>query len=236
MLRSVDVGTVNFAYCDYCPSSQTIHRWEVFAAPTIHKLFEALDARPFEGHVVVEAQSKRAGRMLATQHWLEAYYVLRGQRVTVFSARRKLAGTGQENSGRTNYRARKKASVALCTAWLREHPQQPDIEQFFRGTKKKDDAADACLQALAFVKTPVVSQDPAQPADPVRVVCRRPTLRQQQTGRYSHSNIKHIVVKDWACADAAGLESALRKDKKVAKAVKRHWGSAAACWAALFPQ
>lgn len=233
LIRSIDVGRVNMAMCDFLPSDHKILQWHLFPAASIHRLFKALDDRPLDpshrAHVVIEAQSKRSVKMLALQHWIQGYYVLKGLPVTIFSARHKLAGTGQENRGPSNYRARKKASVALATAWLQEHPQDPSIHHLFSATKKKDDAADTLNQALAFARLPV---SPAAPA-PTRITCRRPTLHQQRTGRYSQSNIKHIVTKDWKCKDLEALTNALASDQKVAKAVKRHWASATACWVGL---
>lgn len=229
LIRSVDVGTTNFALCDFCCDTDAIHRLEVLAVPTIHSLFAAMDARPFAGHVVIEAQSKRAAKMLAIQHWLQAFYVLKGLKVTIFSARHKLKDSGQENSGRANYRARKKASVALVTAWLKQHPQPPDIHECFEQSKKKDDCADALLQALAFARQPVA----VGPVSLPKISCRAPTDRQQRTGKYSQSNLKHIVVKDWKCETEGALAERLPCHKKVAKAVEKHFGSAEECWRAL---
>ena len=178
--------------------------------------------------VVIEAQSKRSAKLLAVQNWLEAYYTLQGLPVVVFSARHKLQGTGQENRGRANYRARKKAAVALCTAWLQAHPQAPEVHAFYEGCKKKDDAADAALMAMAFLGR----AEPLQ-APPPRVVARRPTLRQAQTGRYSRSNLKHIVLKDWACADSAALAARLVGQDRVRRALRKHFGTVEACWECL---
>ena len=78
LLRSFDVGTVNLALCDFSPVDNRIHRWEVFGAASIYKLFDELHKRPFTGHVVIEAQSKKSVKMMAVQNWLHAFYVLKG--------------------------------------------------------------------------------------------------------------------------------------------------------------
>jgi len=233
MIRSVDVGRVNYAYCDFCPAHNKIHSWGVFEAPTIHKLFEELDKRPFDGKVVIEAQSKKAGQMLAIQHWTQSYYVLKGLSVIIFSAKHKLKGTGQENSGQGNYRARKKASVALTTAWLQQHPQDPAIHEWFCQTKKKDDGADCFSQALAFACIPI--QQGKIDIRPSKIVCRIPNLHQRQTGRYSQSNLKHIILKDWKCDNHEALKERLPTDKKVAKALRKHFKTVEQCWQSLFP-
>lgn len=231
LVRSVDVGTVNFALCDFCPEDSKILRWEVLNVPTIHSLFAAMDARPFDGQVVIERQSKKSMKMTAVQNWLQAYYVLKGLRVTIFSAKHKLKGTGQENSGQTMYRNRKKASVNLITAWLQSHPQDPAIHAWFSSTKKKDDACDSALQAFAFARVPVAAGD--LEVEPAKVVCRVPTTHQRQTGRFSQSNLKHIIVKDWQCKCDEDFQARLAADKQVAKAAQRHYGTAERCWQAL---
>lgn len=227
MIRSLDPGRVNLGLCDFCPVENKICRWDVFAAQSIEALFSALEARPFEGRVVIERQSKKSMKMLAVQHWLQAFYVMKGNPVTIFSPVHKLAGSGQENAGRGNYRARKKAAVAITTEWLREHPQEPDIEKFFKDSKKKDDAADSWLMAQAYLKrSPVVSQ---LPVEPTKIVCRQPTLMQQKTGRYSKSNIKHLITKSWQCKDEASMREHLLTDKKVATSIQKLFGTVDVC-------
>lgn len=232
LIRSVDIGTTNFAFCDFCSRQNKILRWEVLNVPTIHCLFAAMDARPFEGHVVIERQSKKSIKMVSMQNYLEAYCVLKGLRVTVFSAKHKLKGTGHENSGKTMYRNRKKASVMLTTAWLQSHPQDPAIHLAFNQTKKKDDISDSICQALAFARLPL---DDEEVEVVHRVVCRKPTLAQQKTGRYSQSNLKHIIVKEWKCETEQALEERLADDKKVAKALKKQFKTTSRCWEILFP-
>lgn len=230
-IRSIDPGQVNLGLCDFCPAQNKIVTWEVLTAPTIDSLFAALRARPFQGVVVIEAQSKKTNKMRAVQDWTQAFYVLQGLKVIIFSARNKLKGSGQENSGRGNYRARKKAAVALVTSWLVDHPQSPDLHTWFRQTKKKDDAADSLLQALAFAHMPLASSD-----SPIttKLVCRVPTTHQQQTGRYSQSNLKHIITKEWKCDSQSALADRLSRDKRVARAVQRQFKTIQQCWDAVF--
>lgn len=236
MLRAFDVGIQHLAFCDL--EGTAIRRWAVDAIPGAAQglcaaLFGHLEAVGDAGltRVVIEAQSKRSVKLLAVQHWLEAFYTLRGLPVTVYSARHKLSGTGLENSGAGNYRARKRAAVALCAAWLEEHPQAADIRAFFEGCKKKDDAADSLLMAAAYLRAPGHAPGPA--AGPVRIVCRRPTLLQQHTGRYSKANVKHLALKEWGCVAVGELEARLAREKRVARAVRRQWPDLAACWAEL---
>ena len=224
---------MNLGICDFCSVRNKICRWEVLQAPGITSLFQAMDARPFEGRVVIERQSKKSMKMLAVQHWLQSYYVIKGSPVTIFAPVHKLAGTGQENAGRANYRARKKAAIALTHDWLRDNPQDPEIHAFFAKTKKKDDAADSALQALAFLNRSVTAAPLS--TEPPRIVCRRPTLLQLETGKYSQANLKHIICKDWQCASLVSLNEFVSKDKKAAKAIKKHFKTAEQCWEKLKP-
>lgn len=233
LIRSIDVGTVNLALCDFRSDDSKIIRWEVLNVPTIRSLFAAMDARPFEGHVVIERQSKKSVKMMAVQHYLEAYYVLKALPVTIFSAKHKLKGTGHENTGKTLYRQRKKASIMLTTTWLHDHPQDPAIHHAFTHTKKKDDYSDAALMALAFARHPVKTEGVEIP--PQKIVCRKPTLTQQKTGRYTQSNLKHIIVKDWKCENEQALKERLSSDKKLAKAVQKQFKTTTGCWEMLFP-
>ena len=229
LVRSIDPGTSNLGLCDFCPSQNKIVRWEVFTAATIHSLFAQLDARPFTGKVVIERQSKKSMKMLSVMHYLQAYYTLKGSTVVIVSPVNKLKGTGQENAGKANYRARKKAAIALATEWLAHHQQDPAIIACFRSTKKKDDFSDSLLQMLAFLKRPMSVEITLPTTDNTRIVCRKPTLHQEQTGRYSRSNVKHIITKDWHCQTETDLLERLNSDKKVARSVQRHFGGVTRC-------
>lgn len=229
-IRSIDPGTINLGLCDFCPTQNKILRWDVVSAASIHTLFAAMDERPFVGRVVIERQSKKSMKMLSIMHFLQAYYVLKGNPVVIFAPRHKLAGSGQENTGRSNYRARKKAAISITRDWLRDNPQAADIHGFFETSKKKDDASDCLLQALAFLRRPMASQ-----AAPVasKIVCRRPTLLQERTGRYTPSNIKFFVIKRWQCADLMSVRESVTSDARVAKAIRKHFGTIEQCWERL---
>ena len=236
VIRSIDPGTQNLGLCDFCPTENRIVRWNIIAAPSIEPLFAAMDARPFDGHVIIERQSKKSMKMLSVMHFLQAYYVLKGNPVTVFAPIHKLAGSGQENSGRSNYRARKKAAVTITRDWLRDNPQAPEIHDFFETTKKKDDASDCLLQILAFLRRPGAQfTSDARISEPQKIVCRAPNIRQERTGRYSQSNLKHIISKDWKCDSTTALVQNLVVHKKVAKAIQQQFKTVDACWRSLFP-
>jgi len=148
ILLSIDVGTVNMACCMYDSAAGQIMFWEVLRVAKrdlclgVRDLFrDVCDRIPLErlDRVVVEMQPGRSQKMKSVQHFTHMYFVCRDKPVTIYSARHKLKNTGLENSGRDNYRARKKAAIHLTRAWLEERPQAAAFHALFDGSSKKDD-------------------------------------------------------------------------------------------------
>ena len=233
MLRSFDVGIKNLAICDFEPLSQRVLQWQVvdISGDVIHRLFDLLQSSPQQPDtVVVEAQSKKSAKLLAVQHWIQAFYELAGCPVTIYSARNKLRGTGLECGGRQNYRARKAAAVHLCRTFLRDSKQADDIVSWFEETKKKDDAADSLLMALAFRNIPV-RHDVTVPT--VKLVARKPTVRQLSRGAYSASNIKHLMLKEHACTNAEQVAAVMISDPRLQRSIRKLWPDPEQCWRAI---
>lgn len=239
MLRSFDVGIKNLAICDLDPLSQRVLSWQVvdISGDVIHRLFDLLrHMHQTPEAVVVEAQSKKSAKLLAVQHWIQAFYELAGCPVTIYSARNKLRGTGLECGGRQNYRARKAAAVHLCRMFLRDYKQADDVVAWFEETAKKDDAADSLLMALAFSNIHVTN-DATMPT--TKLAARKPTARQMARGAYSASNIKHLLMKEHACKDAAEVTAVLATDPRLQRSVRKLWPDTEtlpagdACWRAI---
>ncbi len=254
VVLSIDVGIKNLAYCVLRRSDLTVLFWSVFAIEggdrdvcvnllrTVSALHDvspppeaeaAAPAFAWEDvdQVVIEQQPGRNMRVKAVENYLHMYYVMRGQRVTVYSARRKLQGSGMEHRGRSaaQYRARKKASVALCRDWLSRHPQNDRWKDMVHGKGvKADDAADALNQALSYLgagcdaAATAADEAEAQQArvrEQVTVRARRPTARQLTGGgRYTASNLKHFFCKEWPREE---VKTRIASDKKVMAAVRR---------------
>jgi hypothetical protein len=258
---SIDVGIKNLAYCVYDSDHEKIEFWKVFEIrPVANDMargicqalseLEASELRTMQDvqKVVIELQPGRNKRVKAIEHFLHMFYVLKHEKpVVLFSARHKLAGTGCENSGRTGamYRQRKKASIALCDCWLQAHPQDERwTSMLSKKGFKKDDAADALNQALAYCHpqrhgskggSTAHGVGAASAAAEVEVIrARKPTARQASgRGCYSKSNLKHILCKEWGPASEI-TEARVRKDARVMKAVnKLYSGNVAACIAQL---
>ena len=241
---SVDVGTVNMGVCLYDSGTQAIAHWTVLAVDrgvqlcegvleVMQKLWDSLhELQTPVDKVIIEKQSKRSLRMQAVQNYVHMFCVMQGAPTLVYSPVNKLKGTGQENSGRSNYRARKKAAISLTQQWLAEHPQAAGVVAEFGSAKKRDDLADSLLQALAFCRG---SPDrPARVSSAAAVRPRRPTLAQEQSGRYSKSNILHLLR--LLQKQGGDVRQGAAHDKKLAKAMKKQYGSAEACLQALCPQ
>lgn len=249
---SIDVGIKNLAYCVYDSDHERIDFWRVFEirpaandmARGICEVLSELEATELDMQdvqkVVIELQPGRNKRVKAIEHFLHMFYVLKHEKpVVLFSARHKLAGTGCENSGRsgTMYRQRKKASIALCDCWLQAHPQDERwTAMLSRRGFKKDDAADALNQALAYCHPHrqgstahgVGAASVAAEAEVIRA--RKPTARQASgRGCYSKSNLKHILCKEWGFTTEIS-EERIRKDVRVMRAISKLYnGNVTAC-------
>ena len=143
-----------------------------------------------------------------------------------------------ENRGRSaaQYRARKKASIALCKDWLEKQKQNSEWkEMIYRKGVKADDSADSLNQALAYCG--VIARDPVTNPEPLAVVirARKPTTKQSSRGNFSKSNLKHIFTKEWADAakDVAEITKRIRGDKKIERSVFRHYANIESCVADL---
>lgn len=239
------MGYKNLGVC-VLQAPSTICFWSVLNVPagnlcagTLQALGKREDDFEEAGVVLIEKQSRRSAKMLAIAAYIEAFFTMRGKRVIMYSPVNKLAGTGLECSGANNYRARKKAAVTLTREFLAEHPQQPHIEAVFAGLSKKDDAADALLQALAYLRTSKsLSRDGPQSSKPLTL--RKPSARQVASKKFSKANLMWLLrnevmsrvsmvfyVEDMS--EAQKLERCVSQDKALVKAVKKHFVDVEAC-------
>ena len=154
------------------------------------------------------------------------------ERVETFAAKHKLAGE-QGLAGKKNYWARKKASVLKASQLA--CVQEPEWKKYFEVLKKKDDAADALNQCIAYVD--FLENPPA--------VKRKGTAaRKPKAGVkvYTASNIKHGLKqmmyptkrskKPALRGDA--LQSAVNDVPAMKKGVIEHFGTLDTAIDALF--
>jgi hypothetical protein len=165
LVVSIDVGSRNLGLCvlelqlndtndtakllDLCVLQCTsVKRATIARACT--DLFKALDSYGVGGRgwgdvavVLIERQPPRNTKTKVLSHCLQMYAMQRGVRVEFCSAKLKLKSVGR--SSKYSYTDRKKKAVELASRYLIGTPFYTQ----FAGMRKKDDAADALLQALA---------------------------------------------------------------------------------------
>lgn len=234
----------NLAFCSLDTETLHIDAWEVFDLQarsfedTPVCLIRELDKRRhlWEScdRVVIERQPTRNRKMSVVQHVLHVYFLIRANvdagrnvPVHVVSAFHKLSGLGL--TGKNNYYQRKKASVEIACRWLVQHPQSESVHKTFEGCKKKDDLADCLNQALACSRAPLLERHPSPARDKfdhTNLRPRRPTETQKRRG-YSASNVYHFFK------ESEDFGEAVRKDKKLSKAVVRYFGNLESCMQSL---
>jgi hypothetical protein len=168
MILSIDVGLKNLALCCVRPgeaasgAEDTIVRWDVVTTvATCQGLIDTFEAMgmstwlPEVTEVVIERQPGKNTPMVRVQCYVEMYFASRDKRVSLADSKNKLAfaaccpywpGGVPEN---WSYHTRKKLAVATVDSFLKNVPQPEGIEATFRQSRKKDDLADSCLQAMA---------------------------------------------------------------------------------------
>lgn len=239
-ILSFDVGIKNLAFCLYDSQSFDIKEWGLVtlhgdvhrAAVNVAELFRGMQEIIRQTDIVlVEKQPGRNKTMVRIEAYIHMYFVANGKKVVLYSARNKLARTecSFKGKGKDNYNLRKKASVSLAREFISSEPtkQRQDIIDVFTKSKKKDDLADALLQALSYAKWEppsctannegfdAATNAPITPESVMTMVkARAPTQNQIKSGKYSISNLKHFTNKsDIAslCSTQRGLEASILK-------------------------
>lgn len=117
---------------------------------TMRELMASLDLGELPlSTVVVEKQLHRNPSMRVVQAIIQTYFgiVFPSTKVLEYSSRRKLSGEKCDS-----YRGRKKRAVELCTEYLDAKQPQSNARERFGSLKKKDDAADALLQGMSYLR------------------------------------------------------------------------------------
>lgn len=118
-----------------------------------------------ESVVLVERQPRTNPQMRVVEAIVEAYFVIRGGaggggggggggRCLDYSSRHKLGASleGVRLDARVNtYAARKRAAVVAATRFVETRPVSASARGVWDAARKKDDLADALLQALSYV-------------------------------------------------------------------------------------
>lgn len=197
---SIDVGTKNMALCQVDRSTNVISRWELVQlkgddlCQSIYETFEGLQLKDYDVALVEMQPSNR--RMIRAEAMMAMYLTTQqiGQVVTYAPVNklRNVAGVEKaKGKGKVKYAMRKKLSVGAVTSWLQEHRQPGELGRQlvnrFNGAAKKDDLADALLQALSYSEVQAAAEPPAV------IKARKPTDKQVAKGSVTLPNLKWLI-------------------------------------------
>ena len=237
----IDVGKKNLALCHLDVPNRQILRWDVIEASgsTAPDILAALNSVSFSGWfdpnttVVIERQPLKNPTMTRIQQYLEMYCALHSVRCVLQDSKIKLMFAATTTwwpkdlaaEGEWTYTRRKKLAVATAKAFLAdstrgEHP----LAAKFQGSKKKDDFADSLLHALAYSVHPTPSAKPAPTKK--ALVARQPTKKQADSGKLSPSNVKWLLRDTHTTDEVKTLIKTHALGKALARAIKKHFGSA----------
>lgn len=245
-LASFDVGRRNLAMCVI--QNGVILDWEVFdlgqrrGVSLIREMQKQFKTRPHLSTLdacIVERQPSANPQMRVIEAAVEAYFVCIGvPKVIDYSPRYKLAHVDGV-SGLGNYSQRKKASIREAEKFLADHPQHDDVARLFRASKKKDDLADALIQALHFLKEPVECSVPFAPSF---IMAREPPDKGNRGKVFTRSQVKWFVQSWLAEARAQGLgqdhgqleesdivTARFKGHSRVKRSIERWWKSLDEC-------
>lgn len=241
ILASFDIGIVNMAYCildgERIVKWEIISLCNGTEIQNTVDLVKKLDERPeiLDADVILlERQLSINPKMRVMAEAVRGYLIIRGLvdktkafKMINYSSKHKLNcynGAMPSNlipdedhlmdttvSGKSKmYRFRKKQSVYHCEKLIEKQDQW--ARDLFKGSKKKDDLADAYLQGLSYIMyednkanatpnakanaTPNAnSSKDANPNADVAIIKRRPTKKQTKYNKYSKNNLKWLFAK-----------------------------------------
>ena len=191
-LLSIDVGIINIGVCLINTKTKKIQNWDSGGIPPSSDkgLFVCLRdhfrARPWvldSDKILIEKQPDRNKRMKSVEHFIHTYFLCNDKDVQIYDARHKIPDV--VGAGKQMYRKRKNASIVRCGEFIKEH--NPEWVSFFNEHKKKDDLADAVMQALSY-KEERITEKKETVKKP-----RKPTINQSNTV-YSRSNLAWLYV------------------------------------------
>ena len=167
--------------------------------------------------VVIEKQPSRNVKMRTIEGMIEMYFEMRGIKSIKYSAKYKLSKQNMNMKGKHNYRERKRLSIEVVKKILEEEKSPEETkrwESYYKSSKKKDDLADALLQAMSYLKEEIPQLDGGE--RDTKIVSRKPTKNQEKKG-YSINNVKYFMTN-------FDIEEC-KKDHKISKAVKNYFNT-----------
>lgn len=170
-MLSIDVGSKNMVFCkveyvhmepffyikswDFvnCHGHSNIQLTVEKCVSTMREDTGIMDA---VDEIVIETQPTRNIKMKVLSHCLQTFFLLHDKKVSFADPKAKLKMCEPCVSKRT-YAQNKKASVNACTLIMMKYAQyhpDDDFVKLYMTSKKKDDLADALLQALVRMNYP----------------------------------------------------------------------------------
>ena len=242
MILSFDVGSKNLAYCVLSDDGKTIHHWENFDVSAegndttnserCRLLYTKLTERmsKFEECPIVLSEAQMTKKMMIIAAMIEMFFTTHGKHVITYNASNKLENVEGNKKGKRNYSNRKKLSVEITKAFLKDNPQDKALVDMFYGCVKKDDLGDALLQAVSYVKNP---PKPAKDKKtPTVIRCRAPSEKQLKRKKLSKHNIKFLITEliksgkektVLSFGNKLPLEILIEKDPLLAKGITRFY-------------
>lgn len=165
---SIDVGTVNMGIC-IMDTKETIKYWDVInikaksAKDTCKNLFLCLDKiKELEEvtRVLIEKQPTMNPRSRVVEGYIISYFVMKNidfklnRSITTYSPKYKLRcykGKVPKFKVKSAYTIRKKTAIFHTREMIKGVQDQYFVD-FFESCKKKDDASDAYLMCIAYIR------------------------------------------------------------------------------------
>lgn len=189
-LLSIDVGMKHLGVCiledtQLSNLEDALLYWNVITLDTntVSSLKKHLDQLDFD-FCLIEKQPSRNVKMRTVEAMIQMYCCVRNKNYKSYSAKYKLSTQSNQLKGKRNYRERKKQSIRIVSELTKS--------ELFEKHKKKDDLADALLQALHYLDYNI-PQIEAKETKEVKYNARKPTVKQERTG-YSINNIKWFLI------------------------------------------
>lgn len=245
---SVDPGRKNLGFCvinvddaDRSGMHDVIEFWTVIETSThvvgLKRTLDDLLRDVAYDEVVIERQPPKNSTMKRFEHLFEMYFTTLEKPVTVVDARHKLTfasstpnwpGGARDESvngkGSWSYVRRKKISVSTVTTFLEATTERHEsFRDVFHRAQKKDDYADALLQAQAYAHT--VRYLEAEKMAARALVKPRPFPKPRPPkpgGRLTKANVVYMVQE---CHTAEEIESTLAGHVKARNALTTFFGS-----------
>ncbi len=265
VIASFDIGTKNLAYCLVALSPDKVLQvlaWDVLAIPSgsydllPKRLASLLDGLIAAWNVVVntvliEKQPGRNKTMVRVEAYLHMYFVAKEKyRILLVSPKEKLklVKCNFAGSSKEAYSLRKKAAIAATRQIVSEQEffaskeNQEASLKTFTNHKKKDDLADAFLQALSFAKLEVsetcLGNNDTDTSTRQHVFtsikARKPTELQASKKKFSVSNIKYFM-KDSKASNPTEFETFVGNVPGLAASICKQFPNVKQCFDSLKP-